>query len=64
MPDFPATVRDKAAWVDLQELDQSGDGLTTFEIDFVESITKHLRGGAMLTEKQRAMLDKIREERL
>jgi len=62
--DFPATVVDKAAWTDLQELDEHGEGLTDYEIDLVESLTKQLRAGAMLSDKQRAKLDEIREERL
>ena len=64
MADFPATVVDKAAWTDLQELDEHGEGLTDYEIDLVESLTKQLRAGAMLSDKQRAKLDEIREERL
>lgn len=64
MPEVPDTVRDKAAWVDLQELDQHGEGLTLFEVDFVESITRQLRSGATLFDRQREILSKIREERL
>jgi hypothetical protein len=64
VPEIPDTVRDKAAWVDLQELDQHGEGLTQWEIDFVESLTKRLRDGNMLTDAQRGTLAKIREDRL
>jgi len=64
MPEIPDTVRDKSAWVDLQELDQHGEGLTQWEIDFVESLTKRLRAGNMLTDAQRGTLAKIREDRL
>ncbi len=64
MTDFPAGVRDKAAWVDLRELDDNGEGLTEFEITFVESITKQLRAGAILTDRQRDVLADIREKRL
>jgi hypothetical protein len=62
--EIPATVVDKAAWVDLQELDAHGEGLTQFEVDFVESLLQQLRAGRTLTDKQRAKLDSIREERL
>lgn len=61
---IPASVKDPAAWVDLKELDNHGEGLTQYEIDFVESLHGWLRSGRELTEKQRAMLDRIREDRL
>ena len=61
---IPATVVDKAAWADLQELDQHGEGLTTWECDYIESLLQQLRAGRTLTDKQRAKLDSIREERL
>lgn len=60
----PATVVDKAGWTDLQELDQFGENLSQYEIDFVESLTQQLLAGRVLTEKQRTKLDRIREERL
>jgi hypothetical protein len=62
--DVPATVVDKASWVDAKELDQHGENLTQFEIDFLESILQQLRAGRTLTDKQRAKLEAIREERL
>jgi hypothetical protein len=43
MPEIPDTVVDKAGWTDLRELDDHGEGLTSWEADFVESITKRLR---------------------
>jgi hypothetical protein len=62
--EIPATVVDKATWVDLRELDDHGEFLTEFEIAFVENLTKQLRIGREATEKQRATLAQIREERL
>ncbi len=64
MSTHPSTVVDVDAWTDLQELDQHGEGLTTWEIDLVESLLQQLRAGRTLTEKQRAKLDAIREARL
>lgn len=64
MAEIPKGVLDAAAWVDLKELDEHGNGLTQFEIDFVESLHGWLRAGRRLTEKQAATLRKIREERL
>ncbi len=64
MADIPATVVDKAAWTDLQELDQHGEGLTTWECDYVESLLQQLRAGKTLSDAQRAKLDSIREARL
>lgn len=64
MSAIPPTVVDKAGWTDLQELDQHGEDLTTWECDLIESLLQQLRAGRMLTDKQRAKLDSIREERL
>lgn len=64
MTTFPETVVDKAAWVDLKELDDHGEGLTQWEIDFIEDLHGTLRAGRSLTDKQRATLNRIREERL
>lgn len=60
----PDGVRDQDAWVDMKELDEHGDGLTQWEIDFVEDLHGWLRAGRHLSEKQRATLDRIREDRL
>lgn len=64
MSTIPTTVIDRDAWVDLQELDEYGVGLTTWECDFIESLLQQLRAGRMITDKQRQKLDAIREERL
>lgn len=60
----PPTVVDKAGYEDLRELDEHGEGLTQWEIDFVESLTVQLLEGRTLSAKQRARLDSLREERL
>lgn len=60
----PAEVRDSVAWADLKELDDHGENLTQFEIDFVESLHGWLRTGRFLTDAQRAKLAQIREDRL
>jgi len=64
MADIPSTVMDTYAWVDLKELDEHGEDLTQWEIDFVESLHGWLRTGAVLTDKQRATLNRIRRDRL
>lgn len=61
---IPAGVVDRDAWTDLKELDEHGENLTQWEIDFVEQLHGWLRVGRRLTEKQRATLDRIRSERL
>lgn len=61
---IPDGVKDRAAWVDLKELDEHGDGLSQWEIDFVESLHGWLRSGMSLTDRQRQRLDRIREDRL
>lgn len=60
----PEGVRDADSWHDLKALDERGEGLTQWEIDFVEDLHGYLRRGLMLTEKQRNMLDQLMEERL
>jgi hypothetical protein len=62
--EIPATVKDKASWQDLRELDEHGDGLTQWEIDWVESITVRLLSGARLSSAQAEKLEQIREARL
>lgn len=62
--EFPAGVVDKAGWTDLKELDEHGHGLTSWEIEFVESLHKKLRAGRFLSDMQRATLADIREARL
>lgn len=64
MPAIPSTVRDKAAWTDLKELDDHGEGLTQWEVDLVEDLTRFLLRGGTLSEAQRAKLEQIREQRL
>lgn len=64
MPEIPKTVRDTVGWTDLRELDDHGENLTQYEIDFVESLTQQLLAGKTLTTAQRVKLDQVREERL
>ncbi|MCA8950100.1 MAG: hypothetical protein KDE27_11405 [Planctomycetes bacterium] len=64
MDPAPYGVVDLDAWVDLKELDEHGEGLTQWEIDFVESLTGQLRAGRFLSNAQRQTLNRIREERL
>ena len=60
----PELCVDHEAWNDLQELDEHGRDLTTWECDFIESMLQRLRAGDPLSDKQRAKLASIREERL
>lgn len=61
---IPAAVTDKASWVDLTELDRRGEGLTQWEIDFVESLMQQLLEGRKLSDRQASRLEEIREARL
>lgn len=63
-PQVPDTVQDHVAWLELEELDARGEGLTQWEIDFVESLREKLLLGWRLTKPQLARLEEIREERL
>lgn len=60
----PSGVKDRTAWLEMKELDERGEGLTQWEIDFVEDLHGWLRAGRFLTQKQRNQLDRIRGERL
>ena len=60
----PEGVRDHEAWADLKLLDERGEGLTQWEIDFVEDLHGYLRRGLMLTEKQRRMLSQLIDDRV
>ena len=64
MRQIPDTVIDKASWVDLEELDEHGEELSQWEIDFVDELYARLREGKTLTAKQAAKLEDIREQRL
>jgi len=48
----------------LDELDERGENLTPWEIEFVESLTQRMKRGEDLTEKQREKLHMIAEERV
>lgn len=64
MTRVPETVRDRATWALLQELDEHGENLTQWEIDFVEQLTRDLLAGVRASEGRRRKLDEIREDRL
>lgn len=64
MKPAPVTVRDRETWSLLQELDEHGENLTQWEIDFVEQLTRDLLCGVRASTGRKAKLDQIREERL
>lgn len=64
MKPAPETVRDRETWDLLQELDQHGENLTQWEIDFVEQLTRDLLLGRAASPGRKAKLDEIREDRL
>ena len=51
---------DEELW---EEVDERGDGLTRWETEFHESIKKQLDDGRELSERQRAVLMRIIEEK-
>lgn len=60
----PSGVADVAAWDDLQQLDENGDNLTPWEIEFVESLTKQLKAGRWASPKQSETLHDIMAKRI
>lgn len=60
----PATVKDRETWALLQELDEQGEGLTQWEIDFVEDLTQKLLLGIRPSDGTKRKLDEIRGDRL
>lgn len=64
MAEVPDTVRDHVAWLEVCELDELGENLTQWEIDFVESLRAQLLHGHNLSKAQLRRLEEIREARL
>lgn len=64
MKPAPETVKDRDTWALLQELDEHGEDLTQWEIDFVEDLTKKLLLGIKPSDGTKRKLDEIREDRL
>lgn len=64
MPEVPDTVVDRVAWLEVCELDELGEDLTQWEIDFVESLRSQLLEQRRLTKPQLRRLEEIREVRL
>lgn len=64
MKPAPETVKDRDTWALLQELDEHGESLTQWEIDFVEDLTKKLLLGIKPSDGTKRKLDEIREDRL
>lgn len=60
----PETVKDRRTWDLLQELDEHGDGLTQWEIDFVEDLTRKLLLGFTASAGTKRKLNEIRGDRL
>lgn len=63
MKTVPHAVVDRAGWRDVQHVDNHGENLTQWEIDFVESLTQQLLAGGRLSKKQRERLEEIAEEK-
>lgn len=64
MRQAPDTVKDRETWSVLQELDELGDGLTQWEIDFVEDLTRKLIAGVVPNDKTKRKLAEIHEDRV
>lgn len=60
----PAEVLDAMSWRDVKRIDDRGENLTQWEVDFVDSLLGYLRAGKLLTDKQRAVVDQLLEERV
>ena len=46
-----------------ERIDAEGEGLTPWEIDFVESILRQLDGGRPVTPRQRKVLEQLEDQR-
>lgn len=62
----PSTVlpRMQDAWADVKRLDERGEGLTQWEVNFVESLMEQLLAGRFLSNKQLSRLGEISEDRI
>ena len=59
----PDSVIDHDAWRTLVSVDELGEGLSQWEVDFVESVMVQRLAGKRLSIKQRARLRQIQEDR-
>lgn len=48
----------------LEDIDDNGDGLNSWECEFVDSMLKRLEDGGLLTESQREKIVEIHEQRV
>lgn len=63
MREKPVSVEDHDAWPELVGVDELGEDLTQWEVDFVESLMCQVLEGKILSPKQRARLRQIAEDR-
>ncbi len=63
MSDIPPEVKDLESWKDAVLIDGKGQGLTQWEVDFIESILQRMRKGLYLTPKQQVIVNRIIEEK-
>lgn len=54
-------VKDKGSYKQVCELLDLEQGLSDWEVGFIESIVEHLEQGSLLTEKQKAKLEDIQD---
>lgn len=63
-PQPPDGVADRDGWDAVQEVDNEGENLTEFEVEFIVSLMKQLHQGRTLSQKQRILVDRIKRERV
>jgi hypothetical protein len=60
----PSTVKDVDAWERVSRIDECGDGLTEWEINFLDSMLKQLMAGKFASEKQMEIVERMERDRL
>ena len=60
----PPTVKDQWSWDLIQEIDLHGVSLTSWELDFLETMMRFVVRGRVLTHPQRRKLADIRAQRV
>jgi hypothetical protein len=60
----PDRIRDKASHDLVLQLLELEEGLTRFEVGFIESLVRQLESGVILSAKQRRKLHEIYEQRI
>lgn len=61
---IPSSVNDKTSYIKIMRLDEEGEGLSSWECEFLDSLMGQVDKGRCLSSKQTETLNKIMMERM